>query len=162
VANVLSQTTGLVSPQFHVTFDPSFHTVKQDDYDGLWQIKAGFVNQKGEAIKPIPMKTALTMVTAEDVPEEIYCLEAMFPNYAGERKMDPLTVLKATTDPDTLYWHEAMQEPNRKEFRAAMEKEWNNQINNGNLFVIHKSKAPKNATILPAVWQMKRKRDIRT
>ena len=51
VANVLSRTTGLVSPQFHVTFDPSFHTVKQDDYDASWQIKAGFVNQRGEAIK---------------------------------------------------------------------------------------------------------------
>jgi hypothetical protein len=186
VVNVLSRTTGLVSPRFHVTFDPIFHTVKQDYYDALWQIKTGFVNQKGEAIKPIPkrgkadsegaraskrqklkgkldrvkndsrtddpqlqqtdeisphqgkrnlppslnnngqgndprprevnlsfenqvptknseptqnlinvMKTELTMVTAEDVPGETYCLEAMFPNYAGEREMDPLTVLRA-------------------------------------------------------------------
>jgi len=55
VANVLSRTTGLVSPQFHVTFDPSFHTVKQDDYDASWQIKAGFVNQRGEAIKPLSL-----------------------------------------------------------------------------------------------------------
>ena len=25
---------------------------KQDEYDSLWQIKAGFVNQKGEQVKP--------------------------------------------------------------------------------------------------------------
>jgi hypothetical protein len=31
--------------------------------------------------------------------------------------------------------HEAMQEPDREEFRAAMEKEWNDQINNGNFVV---------------------------
>ena len=44
VALVLDRVTGLVSPQFHITFDPSFHTVKQDDFDAMWQVKAGFVS----------------------------------------------------------------------------------------------------------------------
>jgi len=43
VALVLDRSTGLVSPQFHVAFDPSFHTVKQDSFDTLWQLKAGFL-----------------------------------------------------------------------------------------------------------------------
>jgi hypothetical protein len=47
VALVLNIQTGLVSPQFHVKFDPSFHTVKQSpEMDSLWQIKAGFVAQR--------------------------------------------------------------------------------------------------------------------
>jgi hypothetical protein len=238
VALVLSRTTGLVSPQFHVTFDPSFHTVKQDSLDVLWQIKAGFVTQqkpadsgasKREMIWPegapatkkrkpeaTPervtqdsrtddpqlqqpdgnsphqdntsnppltnniqnespernsepaqrlievMMAELTQATDGDVPGEIFCLQAMFPNYAGEMEPDPLTVLKATTDPDTMYWHEAMKEDDKSEFVTAMKKEWDDQISNGNFTVTHKSEVPKDALILPAVWQMKRKRDIKT
>ena len=44
VALVLDRRTGLVSAQFHVRFDPSFHIVRQDDFDSLWQIKAGFIS----------------------------------------------------------------------------------------------------------------------
>ena len=32
--------------QFHVTFDSSFHTVKQDDLDSKWQVKAGLVTKE--------------------------------------------------------------------------------------------------------------------
>ena len=42
VALVMNRTNGLVSPQFHVTFDATFNTVKQDNHDSTWQIKAGF------------------------------------------------------------------------------------------------------------------------
>jgi hypothetical protein len=43
-----------------------------------------------------------------------------------------------------------------------MQKEWNDQYNNGNFSIIHRTKVPKDKTILPTVWQMKRKRDIKT
>jgi hypothetical protein len=43
-----------------------------------------------------------------------------------------------------------------------MEKEWNNQFNNGNFSIIQRTKVPKDKTILPTVWQMRRKRDIKT
>jgi len=33
-------TTGLISPQFHIAFDQSFSTTKQDYFDSLWQTKA--------------------------------------------------------------------------------------------------------------------------
>ncbi len=45
VALVLSRETGLVSPQFHVAFDPSFRTVKDTTKKSQWQLKAGFVVQ---------------------------------------------------------------------------------------------------------------------
>jgi hypothetical protein len=52
VALVLDRQTGFVSPQFHVTFDSSFHTIKDDKDESLWQAKAGFV-QSIKTIKPI-------------------------------------------------------------------------------------------------------------
>jgi hypothetical protein len=42
-ALVFSLETGLVSPQFHVAFDPSFRTIKELKAKSQWQIKAGFV-----------------------------------------------------------------------------------------------------------------------
>jgi hypothetical protein len=57
-----------------------------------------------------------------------------------------------------MYHHQAMKQPDAEEFRKAMKKEWNDQLQNGN-FTMHRSRVPEGATILPAVWQMRRKRD---
>ena len=48
VALVLDRKTGLVSPQFHVTYDPTFSVATQDKFNSEWQIKAGFVAQRGK------------------------------------------------------------------------------------------------------------------
>jgi hypothetical protein len=71
-------------------------------------------------------------------------------------------VSKATSDPDTMYLHEAMKEPDKSEFLEAMQKEVMDQSDNGNFMITHGSKVPKEATILPTVWKMKQKRDICT
>ena len=47
-------------------------------------------------------------------------------------------------------------------FIAAIHKEVADQYKNGNFEIIHKDNIPKQATVLPTAWQMKRKRDIRT
>lgn len=274
VALVLNIETGLVSPQFHVKFDPSFHTVKQSpEMESLWQIKAGFVAQR----EPIPDKTKTTLkevsrpsegapkgvpeqakrkrpriedphvpkqvrfnrspqneeesnkselnknmlqhhdssqaiindaqekqpqiapdektiskasnpkisererrnrqpverlieamtteisqATSSDVEGEIFCLQAICPGNLLDEMQDPIMAYKATSDPDTMYMHQAMQEPDKKQFVEAMKKEVRDQSENGNFTVMHKSELPKGATVLPAVWQMKRKRDIKT
>jgi len=274
VALVLDRVTGLVSPQFHVEFDRSFQTVKQDKFDTHWQTKSGLIGTEGrptpapqesrnlntrtlpapegasepskkrvrfddEVSKPaditedidnvgsntpggtnelqhppndsqlgnptndlqsppeestdpdgrssndgrkpesqqVPqtsqplqpaekiikaMMAELSNATASGIEGEIFCFEAMFPAYAGEPEQDPLQVFKATSDPDTMYMHQAMKQKDAKEFRKAMVKEWEDQLNNGNFSIVHRSKVPEGATILPAVWQMKRKRDILT
>jgi hypothetical protein len=59
-----------------------------------------------------------------------------------------------------MYLHEAMEEPDRKEFINAMDKEVKDQYDHGNFTITHKLRVPKGATILPTVWQMKRKRNI--
>jgi hypothetical protein len=237
MALALDQKMALVSPQFHITFDPSFHTVKQDTFDSQWHLKAGFVGQiqrlslptkqlaqpanKKQNVKWNPqtggvetpsskrkrseidhihnmdtkqlhqldtspdndligieptkppekeqepveslikaMMTEIKAQMAHNIEGKIFCLEAMFPYRAEETH--PLMAFKATSDPDAMYLHEAIKEPDKKEFVEAMRKEVRDQSKNGKFTVTHQSKLPTNATVLPAVWQMKRKRNIRT
>ena len=84
------------------------------------------------------------------------CMETIPDPYRENNMLTP----KATTDPDTMYLHEALREKDKKQFLDAMEKEVSDQLQNGNFTIMHKNNVPPNKTILPAVWQMKRKRDI--
>jgi len=61
-----------------------------------------------------------------------------------------------------MYHHQAMRQPDAAAFRKAMDTEIKDQMNNGNFTVMRRSKIPEDAAILPTVWQMKRKRDIKT
>jgi hypothetical protein len=56
-----------------------------------------------------------------------------------------------------MYMHQAMKEPDRDKFIQAMEKEWNDQSKNGNFTIMLRLQVSKDKTILPAVWQMRRK-----
>ena len=57
MALVLHRNTGHVSPQFHVKFDPSFHTIQQDKLECTWQqamyfIQPSLEKQKAKQTKP--------------------------------------------------------------------------------------------------------------
>ena len=54
-----------------------------------------------------------------------------------------------------------MKEPNTGEFKKAMRGEMDAQIEGKVLELTHINDVPKNDTLLPAVWQMKRKRHIK-
>ena len=113
------------------------------------------------------MTTEIIECTKDGVMGELLCLEALFPNGKDEYNLmlmedNPLLAFKATSDPDTMYHHEAMREPDKEHFKQAMVKEVKDQMDNGNFSIVHVSQVPKDKTILPAVWQMKRKRDIKT
>ncbi len=84
---------------------------------------------------------------------ELFCLEALFPNALA---------YMALKDPDTMYMHQAMKEPDKDKFIATMVEEMDAQLKGGNFSLILRSKVLKGATILPAVWQMKRKHWIQT
>ena len=66
VALVLNLTTGHVSPQFHIKFDPSFHTTSEEERPppSLWQTKAGFVSQlegvkqRADSVKTVTFQQA--------------------------------------------------------------------------------------------------------
>ncbi len=61
-----------------------------------------------------------------------------------------------------MYMHQAMKEPNKDKFIAAMVKEMDAQLKGENFLLILRSKVPKGTTILPAIWQMKHKCQIQT
>jgi hypothetical protein len=106
------------------------------------------------------METEITSAHTS-IPGEIFSYAALYP-IDESKDANPLYAFKATSDPDTMYMHEAMKEPDSDKFREAMQKEMDDQLANGNFSLIKRIQVPKGRIILPAVWQMKRKRDIRT
>ena len=108
------------------------------------------------------MTAEMSASTSHDVEGEIFCLSAMFPKgESPDLEDNSLLVFKANADPDTMYMHEALKEPDRAHFIKAMQKEVSDQKGNGNFSVISKSEVPKYVKVLPEVWQMKRERDIK-
>ena len=78
-----------------------------------------------------------------------------------EALADPIA-FAATSNPDTLYLHEAMSAPDRDKFIDAMAREVKDHENYDHWELISKTAVPKGTIILPAVWSMKRKRHIQT
>jgi hypothetical protein len=79
-----------------------------------------------------------------------------------EGEQHPMLVYAASADPDTMYHHEAMREPDCAEFIKAMQKEVQTHTKNGVWELVPRSSVPPGLKILPAVWAMKRKRQIAT
>jgi hypothetical protein len=66
-----------------------------------------------------------------------------------------LLAFKASTDPDTMYHHQAMKQPDRENFKEAMQKECEAHYKEGNYKLIKRDELPEGATLLSSVWQMK-------
>jgi hypothetical protein len=120
----------------------------------------------GRTVKPpqrilAAMCTEISADTWGDVEGDMYCYVAMFPNDDRCSYRVPLLADKAVSDPDTLYYHQAMKEEDRDKFQESMAKEVTDHFNNGNFTLVPRSEVPKGQSILPAVWQMRRKRDAK-
>ena len=74
---------------------------------------------------------------------------------------DPIA-FKALNDPNTMYWHQAMRQQDAIHFKNAVIKEFNDHTKRNHWKLIERSRVPDGKNILPAVWAMKRKRDIKT
>jgi hypothetical protein len=105
------------------------------------------------------MKVEIAYRTRNAIEGELFCLSIMFPI---EQEQDPIIALKASTDPDTMYWHQAMKQPDKAEFVKAAQKEVEGQVKNGNFSIIERAQVPEGASVLSSVWAMKRKRRITT
>ena len=68
----------------------------------------------------------------------------------------------ASSDPDVLYLHEAMRQPDVNHFIQAMEEEIRAHEDNYHWEIVSREDVPLNTTILPAIWSMRRKRRIDT
>jgi hypothetical protein len=103
----------------------------------------------------------MSAVTQDQVPYVIY--EAMRRSYAEDiADSAPIFAFVASADPDTMYLHQAMREPDRAQFIAAMEEEVGQHSANGNWTLMLRSQVPEGVPVIPAVWALKRKRRIGT
>ncbi len=76
---------------------------------------------------------------------------------------DPIAyAMKASSDPDTMYYHKAMKAPDARQFRDAMLQEVQAHTSRKHWKFIEKASVLKGEIILPAVWAMRRKRRIAT
>jgi hypothetical protein len=83
-------------------------------------------------------------------------------DFSIQDKMTDPIAFKASTDPDTMYYHEAMAAPDRHQFITAIIKEVNAHIENNHWALVPIEEVPKGTKILDSIWAMKRKRDIKT
>ena len=251
VALVLQRNTGHFSPQFHVKFEPSFHTVQRDKLECTWQQATYFVQpppekqitkqtkppkltpdaqqghttqceanktpqhppldreprqqdkpseptimtkqqpqlqstkvhkwdknvmqspqegpslRRSKCVKSTPQQLIELMyaeMEQQEIPGELLSLSTLFPHDATmDMPNNPLLAFKATnSDPNTMYHHQAMRQPHREQFIGAMQKDMDSQLQDGNFEIVHRSKIPSGTKVFPAVWQMRRKRDICT
>jgi hypothetical protein len=112
-----------------------------------------YVTRSGRISKP---HERLQYVAFESVSEEY--------DYQEEDKWCEMDLLayKASSDPDTMYYHQAMKEPVRPKFLQAMQDECTAHYKAGTYKLIKKADVPKGVPILSSVWQMKRKRKLST
>ena len=68
----------------------------------------------------------------------------------------------ASADPDIMYYHQAMKEPNHEQFRRSVQKEIQDHEMNQHWEVISKQDLPPNTKLLDMVWAMGRNRLINT
>ena len=62
----------------------------------------------------------------------------------------------ASTDPDTMYYHQVMNEPDQEHFKGSVQKEINDHESNLHWKVIPIEKVPTGMNILDMVWLMER------
>jgi hypothetical protein len=82
------------------------------------------------------------------------------PKIANEM-MDSIAFL-AKLDPDILYYHQAMKAKDAKDFCQAMQGEVNSHCENNHWEIIRRNKVPEGVKVLDSVWEMWRKRCIKT
>jgi hypothetical protein len=78
-----------------------------------------------------------------------------------DKASDPIA-FSATSDPDTMYWHQAAQQADSAQFLQAAVKEVKSHVDEGHFVLQPRSSLPKDTRVLGAVWSMKRKRRILT
>ena len=75
--------------------------------------------------------------------------------------LKPIT-FDTSNNTDNLYYHQAMKEPDTREFKKAIIKEVNTNTKRNHWELIPREKVPKVEQVLPSEWTFKRKKDIKT
>ena len=75
--------------------------------------------------------------------EEVYAMSTMFGVNNVPEDENYIQIYKATSDPNTMYHHEAMRAPDADKFREVMQSEWKGQAMNKNFSLIRRSQVPE-------------------
>ena len=91
--------------RWHTSFQPQNLTKRQPKK----------VNRLEMAMQTIA-ELLMEEITQENIPGEIFCNETLFPDSSIGKddllmQLDPMYAFKATSDPDSMYLHQAMREP---------------------------------------------------
>ena len=70
---------------------------------------------------------------------------------------ETIKILKAVSNKDTMYYHQAMRQPDRAKFTRAVREELTSLSDSKTYTVRGRDEIPRGAHILPVVWQMRRK-----
>jgi hypothetical protein len=124
---------------------------QQDISRGQYITRSGRVSKAPERLGMTTFESILEPYDYEEWDE--WCEKDLFAFKASEQ-----VSMKASTDPDTMYYHQAMREPDKEMFKEAIRKECEDHFRESNYKLISIDQVPKDATLLSSVWQMKRKR----
>jgi Reverse transcriptase (RNA-dependent DNA polymerase) len=83
-------------------------------------------------------------------------------SYRIQEEMENPMAFVASTNPDIMYFDEAMQQPDRAQVQEARIKEVQTHTENGHWTIISRDEVPSGDPVLPSVWAMRRKRRIAT
>ena len=77
-------------------------------------------------------------IAEQTIPGELFSLATMFPvDDTMDQPHSAFYCYKAAdSDPDTMYHHQAMRQPDCEQFRTAMQKEMDDQMANGNFELV--------------------------
>ena len=110
-----------------------------------------------------PTERILESIAQQDMALPV-CLQAMVYDDEYETIIDnvnPMTLM-AQTDADTMYWDQALKQPDADKFIEAAIDEVSTHQRNGHWKIILRDKVPTGVKVLDSVWSMKRKRRVKT
>lgn len=139
-------------PINHATEEASNNTIPESDPEVRWS-----------------KRHTPTQCLRESLEQGLLGFQATFDSHDGQEEWliqkdmaQPLAFAANKSDPDTMYMHQAMQQPDKKKFKQGMMEEIKAHTKNKHWEVIERAEVPEGDKILLSVWAMKRKRRIAT
>lgn len=77
-------------------------------------------------------------------------------------EMENLIAYTTSSNLDTMYYHQAMKQPYKKELQRSIQEEMNNHTSRKHWKLVAYSKVSQGTCILGSVWTLKRKREIKS
>lgn len=135
------------------------HPVPPSGPPTVLQPSSGVQTRSGRTVNP-PVRFQDYVITMPAIEGEV--LHPQDPDWDIEHRLSDPIAFAASSDPDTLYLHEAMREEDWPKFQDSMLEEIRAHEENGHWELLPASDVPEGTKILGAVWSMKRKRRIAT